>query len=259
MKSLSLCIFIFGVLVKSISSFSCEDVFLDSKENLYKATTEKIVETKVVYSNAVEYNTWYIDPCRSVEKQPKDSDKGHCPNNSKVCLVKSMEFDDDKKKKKIVDIKGYAVNNPSQDPYINKGDYVLNFEGEKDSNYSTEIRFSCAGNNESDPEVELDENKKKVSILWKGICVSDGKTEPIDNDDNDNNKKKSSGGHFIIRFILIIVICYFIVGMCYNYFVLNKNGIDIIPNVDLWIALFGSIFDKVSELFGRRDYRPILQ
>jgi len=258
MKSLSLYIFILTVLVKSITSFSCKDVFLDSKETLDKAISEKIVETKNIYSYGIEYNTWYIDPCNTVEKQPKDSKKEFCPKNSKVCLVKAIEFNDDKKKQ-ILDIKGYAVDSPRQDPVIRQGDYILNFEGEKDSNYSTEIRFTCAGNSNSDPEVELDDSKKKVNILWKGICVSDSKTEPVDDDDKDKDDKKNSGGHFIIRFILIIIICYFIIGMCYNYFVLNKNGIDIIPNVDLWIAIFGSVIDKVSDIFGRRDYRPILQ
>ncbi|ORX81936.1 hypothetical protein BCR32DRAFT_292980 [Anaeromyces robustus] len=256
MKTISLYIFTLIVLVKSIASFSCEDVHLDSKETLYKATEKKVVENKIINSEGTEYDTWYIDPCRSVEKEPEDSKNGKCPKNSKVCLVKSFEFNGEKGKK-IMDIKGYAVNNPPQDPVIKESDYILNFEGEEKSGYSTEFRFSCVGNNDGNPEVELDESKKKVVITWKGICVSDGKTSPVD-DDKKNKDEKSGGGHFFLRFIFIIVVCYFVIGMCYNFFVLNKSGIDIIPHVDFWNALIGSILDKLSELFGRRGYRPIL-
>ncbi|OUM64598.1 hypothetical protein PIROE2DRAFT_67291 [Piromyces sp. E2] len=210
------------------------------------------VETKKVYKYGIEYNTWYIDPCRSVEKQPEDAKKKKCPNNSKVCLIKSINGN---KEEQIIDVKGYAVSDPPQDPVIKQGDYIINFEGEKDSGYTTEISFTCAGNKGS-PEVDLDETNKKVSIKYKGICFSDSKTEPTD----DNNKKdsdKSSGGHFFIRFILIIIFCYFVIGSCYNFFVLNKQGIEIIPNIDLWIALFTSCYDKITEIFGRRGYRPI--
>lgn len=88
------------------------------------------------------------------------------------------------------------------------------------------------------PEVDLDENKKKVSIKYKGICVSDNKTEPTD-DDKKKDDKNSGSGHFILRLyvyfnnyiisienililiffvfkyesILIIIICYFIIGV----------------------------------------------
>ena len=38
MKSLCLYIVILATLIKSIASFSCEDIYLDSKNTLYKAT-----------------------------------------------------------------------------------------------------------------------------------------------------------------------------------------------------------------------------
>ncbi|KAL6628635.1 autophagy-related protein 27 [Neocallimastix sp. 'constans'] len=258
MKSLCLYIVILATLIKSIASFSCEDIYLDSKNTLYKATSQKKVENEIKYSYGTEYNTWYIDPCRSVENEPKDYTKEKCPDNSRVCLVKTIEFNDEKKRK-VIDIIGYAVSTPVQDPFIRQGNYTLYFEGEKESNYSAEINFSCAGDEKSNPDIELDANKKKVKVFWKGICVTDNKTEPIKDDDGKDNNNKKSGGHFIIRFILIIIICYFIIGMCYNYFVLNKNGLDIIPHIDILISVFGPIFDKISDLFGRRDYRPILQ
>ncbi|ORX52230.1 hypothetical protein BCR36DRAFT_582731 [Piromyces finnis] len=254
MKTISLYIFIVTALVKTAFSFRCEDVYLDSKETLYKAISLEKVEDKKVYTSTdtVEYSTWYIDPCRSVEKQPEDS-KIKCPSNSKVCLIKSIEFKGEKEK--IYDIKGYAVSDPPQDPLIKQGDYILNFEGEKNSGYTTEITFTCAGN-KGTPEVTLDEDNKKVSIKYKGICVSDSKTEPTD-DNKNKDDNSSSSGHFFIRFIFIIIFCYFVIGSCYNFFVLNKKGIEIIPNIELWTNLITVCYDKITEFFGRRGYSPI--
>jgi len=49
MKTISLYTFILVALIKSIASFSCEDVYLDSKETLYKAISqEKVIEKNYI-------------------------------------------------------------------------------------------------------------------------------------------------------------------------------------------------------------------
>jgi len=259
MKSISLYIFVFTTLVKSIVSFNCKNVYLsDSKDTLEKATSPKTIENKTTLSNSIEYLTWYIDPCDTVEKEPSDNKNTKCPKGSRACLVKSYEIDG---KKTIVDIKAFAVDEPKRD-YTRQGSYYLEFDGDG-NDISAEFKFSCDGN-KGDPIVELDEGKKKVSIEYKGICISDSNdSRPVD-DDNDNNRDNgrgsgSGGGHFFLRFIFIIIICYFVIGMCYNFFVLNKKGLEIIPNIEFWATIIESIHEKLSELFGRRGYRPILQ
>jgi len=263
MKTLNLYILVLATLVNSIVSFSCDNYHLEKKKTLAKATELKVIEEKHMYTGGTEYITWYIDPCHDIEKKPEEgkNDKERCPKNSRVCKVRSIELNDEKKR--VLDVKGFAVGEPPNDPFFrNENEFHLNFEGEDGSNTSAEIIFNCAGNEkdaEKDPEIEYDEEKKKVTIKYKGMCVTDGKTSPTDDDkDKDDDDKKKGSSHFFIRFILIIIICYFGIGMCYNFFVLNKTGLDIIPNVDLWINIFGSISDKISEMFGRRNYQPLL-
>lgn len=262
MKSLNLYIFVFIALVKTIASasFKCEDVYIN-KKTLFKATEPVKIEKEIKHSLGTEYVTWYIDPCRELnsKKTPEEAknDKERCPKKSKVCLVKSIEFDGDKNNRRVLDTKGYAIGEPPQDPVIRGGSYILNFEGE-DSNTTTEIIFSCAGEEAKEPEIDFDEEKKKVVITYKGMCIEEGKTSPTDDDDKNDDEKKSGGGHFFIRFIFIIIICYFVIGMCYNFFVMHQTGIDIIPNAPLWINLFSSIYDKIAELISRRRYEPLL-
>jgi len=261
MKTLNLYIIVLATLVNSIVSFSCDKTYI-GKKTLAKATELKTIEEKHMLKGGIEYLTWYIDPCHDIEKKPEEAknDNERCPKKSKVCLVRSIEFNGDKKK--VLDSEGFAIGDPPNDPVFRNGDFVLNFEGETDSNTSAEIIFSCAGNEkdaENDPEVDYDKEKKKVTIKYKGMCINDGKTSPTDDDKNNDDEDKEKGSsHFFIRFILIIIICYFGIGMCYNFFVLHKSGLDIIPNIDLWITIFTTISDKVSEMFGRRNYQPLL-
>jgi len=260
MKSLNLYILVLITLLKTISaSFSCDNVYIN-KKTLTKATEPVKVEKEIKHSVSTEYITWYIDPCRELDlkKSPEEakSNEEKCPKKSKVCLVKSIKFDNDRNKR-VADTKGFAIGEPPQDPVIRGGSYILNFEGE-DSNTTAEIVFSCAGEESKEPEVDYDEEKKKVIITYNGMCIDEGKTSPTDGDDKDDDEKKSGGGHFFLRFIFIIIICYFVIGMCYNFFVLNQTGIDIIPNAPLWINLFSSIYDKIVDTLGRRNYQPLL-
>lgn len=250
--------FLFSLLANIAFSFDCSDIYLDTKETLDKALNGvKEIEQKKRYSNSEEIITWYINPCKPIENKPEGDIK--CPKNSRVCYVKSTIYDNENNKiRHINDIKGYAIDGPSE-PKIVAGDYVMEFEGEKfkeDSKYTSEIKLTCAGNPDSVPIVDLNSDNK-ANIVFKGICVSNNKESPVEDGDDNNEHKKS--GHGILKFIFLVISCYFIVGMAYNYFALNKRGVEIIPNSELWLAIYDGISNKISSIFGKREYRPILQ
>lgn len=60
--------------------------------------------------------------------------------------------------------------------------------------------------------------------------------------------------------VSVLVILYFVAGIAYNKFKLQKSGLDVVPQYTFWISIPGLVKDGVMfvvERFKRNNYQSV--
>jgi len=154
--------------------------------------------------------------------------------------------------------------------------FLLTYTGGEDDR-QVDIEFICdksAGNGKLVCGDPAEDPGKHYHLKWTSAHAcpgggGDGGDDSGNDDDGggDGGRKKKddgpaiSGGWIFIIILSGLTVLYFVAGAVFNKFVRHKEGLEIIPNVEFWVALPGLVKDgflftyrKIAGLFGRGGY-----
>jgi hypothetical protein len=155
------------------------------------------------------------------------------------------------------------------DAGINEGILLTYTGGEEDR--MVDIAFICdkaiTGTGKLECGNPAEQPQKHYHLIWRTAhaCPSSSSGGDGDGDGDGGEKKKDdggiSGGWIFIIILSGVTVLYFVGGALFNKFVRHKEGLEIIPNVEFWLALPGLVKDgivftyrKIAGLFGRGGY-----
>jgi len=72
---------------------------------------------------------------------------------------------------------------------------------------------------------------------------------------------KLSGGSILLILLLVVVIVYLVAGVLFNKLKAQKNGVELVPNIDFWTSLPGLVKDgimfPIRKIQGRGGYNQV--
>jgi len=75
------------------------------------------------------------------------------------------------------------------------------------------------------------------------------------------NGKKLSGGSILLILLLVVAVVYITAGLLWNKFKAQKNGVELVPNLDFWTSLPGLVKDgimfPINKIRGRSGYSQV--